>query len=84
MIKKSIAMSGGHTAGHIYPLVVIGNYLHKKNSLDIQYFGSKNNIEYEIAKENHYTFKSISPTQIRTKNVIKIIWGLINFKNNFL
>ena len=83
MIKKSIAMSGGHTAGHIYPLVVIGNYLHKKNSLDIQYFGSKNNIEYEIAKENHYTFKSISPTQIRTKNAIKTIWGLINFKITF-
>tara|TARA_B100001029_G_C15037089_1_gene440876 strand:+ start:265 stop:1347 length:1083 start_codon:yes stop_codon:yes gene_type:complete len=83
MIKKSIAMSGGRTAGHIYPLVVIGNYLNEKNRLDIQYFGSKNNLEYEVAKENHYTFKSISPTQIRTKNIIKLIWGLINFKITF-
>ncbi len=79
MNNKSVAISGGHTAGHIYPLVEIGNYLHKKNGLDIQFFGSKNDLEYEIAHENQYSFKAISPTQIRTKNLLKLIWGLINF-----
>ncbi len=83
MIKKSIAISGGHTAGHVYPLVTIGNYLYKRNHFNIQYFGSKNGLEYKIAKENQYAFKSISPSQIRTKNIIKLIWGLINFKISY-
>jgi UDP-N-acetylglucosamine--N-acetylmuramyl-(pentapeptide) pyrophosphoryl-undecaprenol N-acetylglucosamine transferase len=79
MNNNSIVVSGGHTGGHIFPIISVCNYLIENNQTSINFYGSKKSIEYQLANENHYTFKNIEPSKLRTKNPLTLIQGIINF-----
>lgn len=53
MTKKRIIISGGGTAGHLYPGLAVGQKLKEKNpNLDLVYVGSSRGLEKKIM--NHY------------------------------
>lgn len=72
-----IVLSGGGTAGHIYPAVQTGLYLKEYCEAEIYYIGRANSLEEKIAKEHGIPFyptvsKGLSKKQIlsfATKNV---------------
>jgi UDP-N-acetylglucosamine--N-acetylmuramyl-(pentapeptide) pyrophosphoryl-undecaprenol N-acetylglucosamine transferase len=79
MKNNSIVVSGGHTGGHIFPIISVCNYLIENNQTSINFYGSNKSIEYQLANKNHYTFKNIEPSKIRTKNLLILIKGIVNF-----
>ncbi|MDG1989678.1 MAG: UDP-N-acetylglucosamine--N-acetylmuramyl-(pentapeptide) pyrophosphoryl-undecaprenol N-acetylglucosamine transferase [Dehalococcoidia bacterium] len=79
MKNNSIVVSGGHTGGHIFPIISVCNYLIDNNRTSINFYGSKKSIEYQLTNKDHYTFRNIEPSKIRTKNLLMLIKGIINF-----
>lgn len=57
MKEKKVIISGGGTAGHIYPALVVGNKLKEKESnLLLTYVGSSRSIEKEIMEHHRVNF----------------------------
>ncbi|MDQ7008856.1 MAG: UDP-N-acetylglucosamine--N-acetylmuramyl-(pentapeptide) pyrophosphoryl-undecaprenol N-acetylglucosamine transferase [Candidatus Gracilibacteria bacterium] len=64
-MKKTIALTGGGTGGHIIPLLSIYNYLKEEDSYKFLWIGEETGLEYDIAEENGIEFKDIAAGKIR-------------------
>jgi len=61
MAKITIGLTGGGTAGHIWPTIEVGKALKAKEpKARIVYFGLKNSLEEELAKKAGFEFFSIT------------------------
>lgn len=61
---KTIALTGGWTGWHIYPLLSIYNYL-EEDDFAVVWVGWKNSLEEKIAKENEIDFLPIKSGKLR-------------------
>jgi len=60
MKEKKIIISGGGTAGHIYPALAVGDKLKEKNpTLRLTFVGSRREVEKNIMKHYHANFISL-------------------------
>ncbi|WCK55800.1 UDP-N-acetylglucosamine--N-acetylmuramyl-(pentapeptide) pyrophosphoryl-undecaprenol N-acetylglucosamine transferase [Aneurinibacillus sp. Ricciae_BoGa-3] len=57
-----IVITGGGTAGHIFPAISVGKYLQEQHGAELFFIGNKNHIESRLAKENNIPFFGI-PSQ---------------------
>ncbi|MGE4444101.1 MAG: glycosyltransferase [Candidatus Altimarinota bacterium] len=84
---KNIALTGGGTGGHIFPLLAIYNYLKNDSSLNFVWFGDEDGLENEVALKNNIKFEHIPSGKIRRyfdvrnffeplKNFSGIFWGI--------
>ncbi len=75
MSKKTIAFTGGGSAGHVTPNIAIINELNE-HEWDIQYIGSKKGIEKELIERQGIPYHEISSGKLRRyldrENVIDI------------
>ncbi|MBW7954616.1 UDP-N-acetylglucosamine--N-acetylmuramyl-(pentapeptide) pyrophosphoryl-undecaprenol N-acetylglucosamine transferase [Candidatus Gracilibacteria bacterium] len=95
---KNIALTGGGTGGHIFPLLAIYNYLKKDSNLNFIWFGDEDGLEAKIANENLIPFKYVPCGKINRfftiknffeplKNITGIFFGiyyLILYKIDFI
>jgi UDP-N-acetylglucosamine--N-acetylmuramyl-(pentapeptide) pyrophosphoryl-undecaprenol N-acetylglucosamine transferase len=78
-----IILTGGGTAGHIWPIVSLCKEL-KSREIDYLYIGSKGSLEEKIAHNNEVNFRAVSAGKMRNYfsllNIIdpfKIFFGII-------
>lgn len=64
-MKKNIALTGGSTGGHIFPLAAIKKYLAEDREYNFYWFGEEDSLEQEIAKKNNVEFHRIASGKIR-------------------
>lgn len=64
-MKKNIALTGGGTWGHTFPLLAIKKHLEDDKNLHFYWFGWQDSIEQEIAEENNIEFHRIASGKIR-------------------
>lgn len=62
---KTIVLTGGGTAGHVYPNLALKDYL--KSEYDIHYIGGKGMEESIISKEKEITFHKIDTVKLERK-----------------
>lgn len=81
---KKILLTGGGTAGHAWPVVVIGNILKKNARVSILYVGGRQGIEKDLAFNNELPYKGVFVGKRRNYlsfsniiDVFKICLGLI-------
>ncbi len=65
MLKKTIALTGGSTGWHVFPLQALYNYLEDTNDYNFLWFGEQNNLEEEISKKSWIAFYDISAGKLR-------------------
>lgn len=58
MNQRPIILVGGGTGGHIFPLVAVGEELHKRN-IPFIYFGTNKGPEQKIIADLHWPFQAI-------------------------
>ncbi|MDD3646722.1 MAG: UDP-N-acetylglucosamine--N-acetylmuramyl-(pentapeptide) pyrophosphoryl-undecaprenol N-acetylglucosamine transferase [Candidatus Gracilibacteria bacterium] len=63
--KKTIALTGGSTGGHIFPLLSLYNYLKETGDYNFVWVGEEGSLEEEIAEKNRIPFRDISAGKIR-------------------
>lgn len=54
-----VILTGGGTAGHVFPAINTGEFLKKKQQAELFYIGNKKHIEAKIANEHSIPFYSI-------------------------
>ncbi|PID87524.1 hypothetical protein CSB07_00970 [Candidatus Gracilibacteria bacterium] len=64
-MKKTIALTGGSTGGHIFPLLSIYNHLNEEGKYNLIWIGNEMSLEEEIAEKNNIPFYGISAGKIR-------------------
>ncbi len=76
--KYTYFITGGGTGGHIYPAITVAQALKKdETTKDIYYIGNPNNMEYSIAKKNHFKFLPIKVSGMPRKlNISFLKWGI--------
>lgn len=72
-----ILLTGGGTAGHTWPLILIARSLLKNKRLSLLYVGSRQGIEKNIARDFKIPFKGIIVGKRRTYFSLANIWDLI-------
>jgi UDP-N-acetylglucosamine--N-acetylmuramyl-(pentapeptide) pyrophosphoryl-undecaprenol N-acetylglucosamine transferase len=79
-----VVLTGGGTAGHIWPLVAVAEALKNNKRVNIKYIGSFSGMEKEIARKNNLAFTGILVGKKRAYfsfmnfiDLFKIIFGLI-------
>lgn len=78
MKNEIIVLTGGGTAGHVTPNIILKDKL-KKYFNEIHYIGSENGIEKDlILSQTPYTYHSITPVKFSRKQLLKNL--LIPFK----
>ncbi|MDD2907672.1 MAG: UDP-N-acetylglucosamine--N-acetylmuramyl-(pentapeptide) pyrophosphoryl-undecaprenol N-acetylglucosamine transferase [Candidatus Gracilibacteria bacterium] len=91
--KKVIALTGGSTGGHIFPLLSIYNYLKEEKKYDFIWVGEEEGLEEEIARKNKIPFIDIPAGKIRRyydvrnfyeplKNLTGIVFGIYYILKN--
>ena len=60
-----IILTGGGTAGHIWPTLAVQKAIEKKHKTEFLYIGSKNGLEAKIVPEQSIFYKSISVGKLR-------------------
>lgn len=77
MNKPKIIFTGGGSAGHIFPLVGISEYLQQAQ---IYYFGSGLELEKQTAKNNNFEYKQIQSGKFRRNlDLENIFLNIIDF-----
>ncbi|MDP5039026.1 MAG: glycosyltransferase [Candidatus Gracilibacteria bacterium] len=80
---KNIALTGGGTGGHIFPLLSIYNYLKSDENLNFVWFGDEYGLEYDICEENNIKFEHIPSGKLRRyfdiKNFFEPLKNLTGF-----
>lgn len=71
METLKIVLTGGGTAGHIYPAINTGLYLRKKYGAEIFYIGNEHSMEERIANENDIPFFTVESFGLNMKKVIR-------------
>ncbi|MDD5769731.1 MAG: glycosyltransferase [Candidatus Gracilibacteria bacterium] len=90
---KKIALTGGGTGGHIFPLLSIYNYFKDEKKYEFIWFGDEEQLEAEIAFENNIKFIDIPSGKVRRyfdirnffeplKNISGIFWGIYYILKN--
>jgi len=92
--KKTIALTGWATGGHVFPLLSVYNYFKEENNYNFVWVGEEDSLEHEIAEKNWITFFDIPAGKIRRyfdwknfyeplKNLTWIFFGIYYIlKNN--
>ena len=71
-VKKKILISGGGTAGHIYPGIAIANELKKRDEdTDILFVGAKGRMEIEKVPDAGYKILGLPVSGLHRKLTIK-------------
>ncbi|NVP17514.1 glycosyltransferase [Candidatus Gracilibacteria bacterium] len=89
--KKVIALTGGSTGGHIFPLLSIYNYFKEEKKYDFFWFGERDSLEEETADKNKIPFVDIPAGKVRRyfdiknfyeplKNLSGIFFGIYYIK----
>ena len=63
-----VVLTGGGTAGHVFPAISVGNYLKENMDVKLYYIGNENYIESKLAMEHGIEFYSISSKGFEGKN----------------
>ncbi|ATU05279.1 hypothetical protein BKN14_02375 [Candidatus Gracilibacteria bacterium HOT-871] len=63
--KTTIALTGGATGGHIFPLLSAYNFLKEDENLDFVWVGEEEGLEFDIAMENNIKFLDIPAGKLR-------------------
>jgi UDP-N-acetylglucosamine--N-acetylmuramyl-(pentapeptide) pyrophosphoryl-undecaprenol N-acetylglucosamine transferase len=66
----NIVLTGGGTAGHIYPAINVGLYLKENHHATLFYIGKKNSMEERIAKENGIPFYTTASQGFSVKRIV--------------
>lgn len=77
MKKLRVLLTGGGTAGHIWPIVSICEALKTNRSVEIIYVGSNAGPEKEIAKSYNINFKGIHVGKWRSYFSLSNFWDLL-------
>lgn len=82
MVKKKIILTGGGTAGHVWPLLAVALELQKK-PVDLVYVGQKGGVEEGLAKNAGLEFFGIKTGKWRRyfswRNLVDLFWLKIGF-----
>ncbi|QFR38890.1 UDP-N-acetylglucosamine--N-acetylmuramyl-(pentapeptide) pyrophosphoryl-undecaprenol N-acetylglucosamine transferase [Candidatus Gracilibacteria bacterium 28_42_T64] len=85
--KQTIALTGGSTGGHVFPLLSTYNYLNEERKYNFFWVGEEDSLEEEIASKNKIKFLSIPAGKVRRyfdlrnfyeplKNLSGIVFGI--------
>jgi len=72
-----ILLTGGGTAGHIYPIMALAENLKKKNQIELLYLGSRQGPERKIAQNAQIPFKGLIVGKWRNYFSLANFWDLI-------
>jgi len=64
-MKKTIALTGGWTGGHTFPLLAIKKHIDSDADLEFHWFWQQDSLEHEIAERNNIPFHRIASGKIR-------------------
>ena len=64
-MNVKIVLTGGGTAGHVTPNIALIEAMQKDGNWSIEYFGSKNGIEYNMIKSRNIPYRIISCGKLR-------------------
>lgn len=80
-----IVLTGGGTAGHVFPGVNIGNYMRETYGAKLYFVGNKHHIEEKIAKQQNIPFYGISSQGLEGKTILHkyVGFGAKNVKGVF-
>lgn len=81
---KRIILTGGGSAGHVYPVIEIAKVLKKNHRLKLLYVGQKNGLEKHLAKAEEIPFRGLITGKRRAYfslnnfiDIFKTTYGLI-------
>lgn len=84
MKEKKVIISGGGTAGHIFPALAVGNKLKKRNSrLQLTYIGTHRKLEKNIMEHHKVNFIPLRIEGLKGKG-LKTIKSLLLLPFSFL
>lgn len=69
-----ILLTGGGTAGHAWPVILVARHLTKNKRVQILYVGSRQGIERKLAKESQIPFRAILSGKRRTYFSFSNLW----------
>jgi len=70
MKEKKIIISGGGTAGHLYPALAVGDKLKEKDpALHLTFIGSRREVEKNIMKHYHVNFVALKIEGIKGRGL---------------
>src|SRR3989304_3253430 len=79
-----ILLTGGQTAGHAWPVILIADYITKNTNSEVLYVGARQGIERGLLKNYSFPYKLIIVGKKRAyfsienfSDVIKIIIGIV-------
>jgi UDP-N-acetylglucosamine--N-acetylmuramyl-(pentapeptide) pyrophosphoryl-undecaprenol N-acetylglucosamine transferase len=64
-MKKVIALTGGSTGGHVFPLLSVYNFLKDAEKYEFIWIWEENSLEEEIAEKNRIHFLPVAAGKIR-------------------
>ncbi|MCL5407081.1 MAG: UDP-N-acetylglucosamine--N-acetylmuramyl-(pentapeptide) pyrophosphoryl-undecaprenol N-acetylglucosamine transferase [Patescibacteria group bacterium] len=71
-----ILLTGGGTAGHAWPVIMVGRSLQKNKRVQLLYVGSRQGIEKKLSKDFQIPFKAILSGKRRTYFSLSNFWDL--------
>ena len=84
MKEKKIIISGGGTAGHLYPALAVGDKLKEKDpALHLTFIGSRREVEKNIMKHYHVNFVALPIEGIKGRG-LKAVKSLLLLPLSFL
>lgn len=78
-----ILLTGGGTAGHIFPIILVAESLLKNKRNQILYIGSRQGIEKELALKSGIPFKAIIVGKRRVYFSLSNIWDIFKITIGF-
>lgn len=65
-----IVLTGGGTAGHIYPAINVGLYMRNHHNADVYFIGKKHSMEQKIAQNYNIPFYAATSQGLSMKKII--------------
>lgn len=65
-----VVLTGGGTAGHVFPAIAVGTYLKECHQAELHYIGNDHHVEATIAKQQSIAFYSIPSRGLEGKNPV--------------
>lgn len=79
-----ILLTGGGTAGHTWPIILVAKSLLKNRRLKILYVGSRQGIEKKLARESQIPFKAIMTGKRRAYFSFSNFWDIFKIFGGIL
>lgn len=70
-----VVLTGGGTAGHVFPAVNVGKKMKQKHGVELHYIGNRNHVESDIAKQHGIPFYPISSQGLEGRNAFEKYGG---------